>query len=251
MKLAGASASALLVVAAASAVSGASTQRRAPSFSSQDSPLAGMLRRSVTGNGNTLSGQTFDYVVVGGGLAGLVVANRLSADSNFTVAVIEAGADAYGAGQERILVPAGNLYNSALRSAQDWNWQTEGQAEMGGRQLAWPRGKVLGGSSAVNGLYMVRASAAEHNSWGALAGDSDRWGWDNVYRAMKKSEHFVPPSASVQEVLPDLSYNAASHGQDGSIYTSWPGVAYSSTNDFLQSMAATVSSGGVPICRRD
>ncbi|CEH18770.1 Glucose dehydrogenase/choline dehydrogenase/mandelonitrile lyase (GMC oxidoreductase family) [Ceraceosorus bombacis] len=230
------------LAAAVPSVLAATIQDRAQ-FDSAYSHHASMMRRSVTGNGNDLDGQSYDYIIVGGGLAGLTVASRLSEVSNVTVAVIEAGGDVYGADQNKFLVPTGNLYDSAVKTQYDWQWQTSSQAGANGRNLDWPRGKVLGGSSAINGLYLVRSNKAEHDSLASLISAPDIWGWDNIFRAMKKSETFVPPTGRVRNVLPDLRYNEASHGSSGPIHYSWPGAAFPTTNDFLQSMANT----GTPI----
>lgn len=209
-----------------------------------DAPVAPPLaKREVTANGDELSGQTYDYVIVGGGLAGLTVANRLSADSNVTVAVIEAGSDIYGADQDRFLTPSAVLYESFLNTEYDWEWVTTAQSGLSGRTTPWPRGKVLGGSSSVNSMYMVRASQLEFDSWGSLIGDSDHWGWDSMFAAMKKSEYFQEPEASVQSTVPSLKYNAASHGTAGNIHTGWPAVEYSIVESYLEAVAAM----GIPI----
>ncbi|KUI57771.1 Glucose oxidase [Cytospora mali] len=212
-------------------------------FGAEDPVAPPLSKRDVTTNGDELSGQTYDYVIVGGGLAGLTVANRLSADPNVTVAVIEAGADIYGADQERFLTPSAVLYDSFLNTDYDWKWVTSEQAGLGGRTTPWPRGKVLGGSSSVNSMYMVRASQQEFDSWGSLIGDADQWGWDSMFAAMKKSEDFQEPQQDVQSLVPSLQYNAASHGTGGPIKTGWPGKEYAMVQPFFDA----VSSLGTPV----
>jgi choline dehydrogenase-like flavoprotein len=85
---------------------------------------------------------------------------------------------------------------------------------------------VLGGSSAINGLYMNRPGEIEVNAWEALLGDmkgADNWSWDSLYAAMKKSETFSAPiDASVQEEA-GITFNPASHGAQGPIHMSYPG----------------------------
>ncbi|ROV88058.1 hypothetical protein VMCG_10417 [Cytospora schulzeri] len=207
-------------------------------------PVAPPLsKRQVTASGDALNGQTYDYVIVGGGLAGLTLANRLSADTSVTVAVIEAGPDIYGADQDRFLTPSGVLYESFLNTQYDWQWVTSEQAGLGGRTTTWPRGKVLGGSSSVNSMYMVRASQQEFDSWGSLIGSPDQWGWDAMYAAMKKSEDFQEPAADVKSMVPSLQYNTASHGTGGNIKTGWPAVEYSMVQPFFDA----VSSLGTPV----
>ena len=87
---------------------------------------------------------SYDFVVVGGGLAGLVVGSRLSQDTNHTVLVLEAGSngDAY---RERIDTPAYSYYQSLWGTPLDWAYSTDPQENVAGRQIYWPRGKVLGG----------------------------------------------------------------------------------------------------------
>lgn len=94
---------------------------------------------------------------MGGGLAGLVLASRLSEDSNHTVLVLEAGASG-DAVREKIDVPNNAYFSSLLGSSNDWGFVTAPQAGAGGRSLGWPRGKILGGSTAVNGAPTFRFS---------------------------------------------------------------------------------------------
>lgn len=191
-------------------------------------------------------GQTFDYVIVGGGLAGLTVAERLSEDSSVTVAVIEAGDSGYS-NDEKFTVPAGNVYDSAVGTQYDWQWTTSAQSGLlnpdgsTGRQASWPRGKVLGGSSAINGLYYVRASQIEHDAWADLIDAPEIWGWPNMLKAMKKSETFTPPSDSITSQV-DIPYNASSHGKSGPIHVTWPAKMYDAVGAFIK----TVPSLGTP-----
>ncbi|PWN49433.1 alcohol oxidase [Violaceomyces palustris] len=192
-------------------------------------------KRDLTSNGNDFSGKSFDYIVVGGGLAGLTVASRLSEDPSVSVAVIEAGSSGYEA-NEKFVIPAANLYDSSVGTQYDWQWKTVPQAGLNGREAPWPRGKVLGGSSAINGLYYVRASKREHDSWAAMVDAPEIWGWDNMLRAMKKSEIFTPPTSDVLDVV-DIPYDASSHGSQGNIHVSWPGKTYPAVQAFVDSAA--------------
>ncbi|PWN33411.1 alcohol oxidase [Meira miltonrushii] len=199
--------------------------------------------RDVTGDGSSVDGQTFDYIIVGGGLAGLTVANRISEDPAYSVLVIEAGPDIYGADQSKFLVPAGNLYNTAVGTQYDWQWLTSSQSNLNGRQLHWPRGKVLGGSSSINGLYMIRASKIEHDAWASLNNATDKWDWDHMLAAMKKSEDFQEPAQQVRQAVPSLGWDSTSHGTDGPVHVGWPAVSYPAIEGFLQGNAQT----GTPI----
>lgn len=192
-----------------------------------------LLKRSVTTNAATLSGATYDYIIVGGGLAGLVVANRLSANPNISVAVIEAGASGY-ADNAKFTVPAANLYDSSVGTQYDWQWSTTPQAGLAGRSAAWPRGKVLGGSSAINGLYYVRHSSIEQNVWADLIDDTQDWTWDKMLDAMKKSEKFTPPNSATTSRF-SVPVDASSHGTDGPLHVSYPQTTYAQVGAFLQS----------------
>lgn len=124
--------------------------------------------------------------------------------------------------------PADTYYNSLVGSAYDWAYNTVAQAGLSNRALYWPRGKTLGGSSAINGMYLVHPSDTEINAWQALiaandtAGAADNWSWDSFYAAMKKSETFDAPSADIEEAG-GIIYTASSHGTDGPVHYGYPG----------------------------
>lgn len=231
-------------IAVAGAVAGLGALHTAAAFPVSEEPiLPPLASRDVTGNGEDLNGKTYDYIVVGGGLAGLTVAARLSEDPDVTVAVIEAGQDIYGAHESRFLTPSAVLYDSFLNTEYDWKYVTTAQAGLNGRSTPWARGKVLGGSSSVNSMYMVRASAREFDSWGTLIGAPELWGWDSMFAAMKRSEDFQEPVQAVRDVVPSLQWNPASHGTGGNIKTGWPGKSY----PFVQSFLTSVANTGTPI----
>ncbi|GAA5928009.1 hypothetical protein JCM1841_001819 [Sporobolomyces salmonicolor] len=195
-----------------------------------------LKQRSTVTDASSLSDQTFDYVIVGGGTAGLVIANRLSENSSITVAVIEAGTDG-SAVEDSILAPAQAYFSGIanIDSPYDWQYDTVNQSELNNREIYWPRGKLLGGSSAVNGLYMIRQSEIEQDSWGSLVDDQATWGWDAVYPYLKKSETWTPPSDyHISEA--DMTLNASLHGTDGPIHYSYPGLFYNSTYEWMPTL---------------
>lgn len=192
-----------------------------------------LFRRSLTTSPSSLTSKTYDYIIVGGGLAGLVVANRLSSNPSISVAVIEAGSSGYD-DNSKFTIPSANLYDSSVGTQYDWQWSTTPQSGLGGRSAPWPRGKVLGGSSAINGLYYVRHSEVEQNAWGNLIGDRDEWGWERMLEAMKKSESFTPPSEATTGMF-NVPYDAASHGMDGPVQVSFPQKTYPQVGAFLES----------------
>jgi choline dehydrogenase-like flavoprotein len=130
---------------------------------------------------------TFDYIIIGAGTAGSLMANRLSADRRKRVLLIEAGRkDDY----HWIHIPVGYLYCIG-NPRTDWLYSTEPDAGLNGRVLRYPRGKTLGGSSSINGMIYMRGQSRDYEQWAALTGD-DAWRWQNVLPAFKKHEdHYL------------------------------------------------------------
>ena len=125
----------------------------------------------------------FDYIIVGAGTAGCLLANRLSADASKRVLLIEAGRkDDY----HWIHIPVGYLHCIG-NPRTDWLYQTEAEAGLNGRALRYPRGKTLGGSSSINGMIYMRGQSHDYDQWAELTGDSD-WRWDNALPHFKLHE---------------------------------------------------------------
>jgi choline dehydrogenase len=124
----------------------------------------------------------FDYIIVGAGSAGCLLANRLSADPGNKVLLIEAG------GRDNWIwfhIPVGYLY--AIGDARaDWRFKTSEEAGLNGRAISYPRGRVVGGSSAINGMIYMRGQAADYDGWRQLG--LQGWGWDDVLPFFKKHE---------------------------------------------------------------
>ncbi|TIU13782.1 MAG: choline dehydrogenase [Mesorhizobium sp.] len=151
---------------------------------------------------------SFDYVIVGAGSSGCVLANRLSADPAKRVLLLEAGgSDNY----PWIHIPVGYLYCMG-NPRTDWGYRTTEEPGLNGRSLAYPRGKVMGGCSSINGMIYMRGQAADYDHWRQLGNRG--WGWGDVLPLFKRSEDHQ-------------RLNGAFHGQGGELRVerqrlSWP-----------------------------
>ena len=126
---------------------------------------------------------TFDYIIIGAGTAGCLLANRLSADATKSVLLVEAGGkDDY----HWIHIPVGYLYCIG-NPRTDWLYNTEPEAGLNGRALRYPRGKVLGGCSSINGMIYMRGQARDYDHWANVTGDA-AWRWDNALPYFKLHE---------------------------------------------------------------
>jgi choline dehydrogenase len=131
-----------------------------------------------------MSKEGFDYIIVGAGTAGCLLANRLSADPRKRVLLLEAGGkDDY----HWVHIPVGYLHCIG-NPRTDWCFQTEAETGLNGRSLRYPRGKVLGGSSSINGMIYMRGQSRDYEHWADLTGD-DTWRWPRVLRAFRRHEH--------------------------------------------------------------
>ena len=147
-----------------------------------------------------------DYIIVGGGSAGCVLAARLSENANCQVMLIEAG------GEDRnplIHIPAGYI-KTMVDPSINWMFESEAEASTANRRIAIPRGKVLGGSSAINGMLYVRGQVDDYNGW-AQRGNPG-WSYDDVLPYFKKAEHCQAMAAG------DTDFDSAIHGVGGPLH---------------------------------
>jgi choline dehydrogenase len=158
---------------------------------------------------------TFDTIVVGGGTAGALLANRLSAERSRHVLLLEAGRmDDY----HWIHIPVGYLYCIG-NPRTDWLYATEAEPGLNGRSLRYPRGKVLGGSSSINGMIYMRGQSRDYDDWAKLTGD-ESWGWDKVLPLFMQHEdyykgadefHGAKPEQQSKKAAKDYNQRVAGH----------------------------------------
>ncbi|KAF2006843.1 GMC oxidoreductase [Amniculicola lignicola CBS 123094] len=179
-------------------------------------------------------GKTYDYVVVGGGLTGLVVANRLSENKDRTVLVIENG-EIDNTLSTQVPQFANNnnyplMYN--ITSAPD--------PKLGNKPYSVLVGNVVGGGSLVNGMAFDRASAADYDAWEELGNEG--WGWNSLLYYFKKSTTFTPPNAALAKEF-GMTWDASAYGKSGPIDASYPPFDYPDTKKIWASFRAE----GVPL----
>ncbi|CAG1973943.1 unnamed protein product [Fusarium graminearum] len=169
--------------------------------------------------------ETYDYIIVGGGTAGGALATRLSLGlPKSKILLLEAGPSALD--DVRINVPG--MRGSILGSPLDWNFSSIAQPGLNGRSISVNRGKVLGGSSAMNFLCYDRAASAEYDAWSELG--SPGWNWQTMIHGMKKSENFTGNDGDI-------------HGRSGPISSTYNRIV----PDVLKPWQSTVNKLGVPI----
>jgi len=185
-----------------------------------------------------MSDTTFDYIIIGGGTAGALLANRLSADPQARVLLVEAGRkDDY----HWIHIPVGYLYCIG-NPRTDWLYHTEPDAGLNGRSLRYPRGKTLGGCSSINGMIYMRGQARDYDQWAELTGD-DTWRWSNVLPAFSRHEdHWrLDEPGSASEAFQQLHGNKRT-GSTGE----WRVDKQRLRWDILDAFAQAATEAGIP-----
>ncbi|KAF2455331.1 hypothetical protein BDY21DRAFT_324656 [Lineolata rhizophorae] len=158
--------------------------------------------------------ESYDYIIVGGGTAGLTVADRLTEDGEYTVLVIEHG----------YFYDANDVLGGGRQAAQ-YNLTSVPQPMLGNKTAPVDIGHCVGGSSAINGMAVMRGTAEEYNIWAELGGEGSTWDWDGMLPYFKKAMHFMPPDAALAADF-HISYDIESawgQYEDTRVYASYPG----------------------------
>ncbi|KAL2884211.1 hypothetical protein SGCOL_000150 [Colletotrichum sp. CLE4] len=182
--------------------------------------------------------ETYDYIIVGGGTAGLTIAARLSEDPQVTVLVLEAGADR--SADLNVLAP--RLFPAMYGNADyDWDYKSVPQVSANDKVVAQIRGKQLGGSSAMNFMFWTHPSRRDIDNWGTLGNKG--WSWEALAPYFKKSESFVAPSSQqTSDLLLDY-IDSSVHGTTGPIANEFP-LLYS---PFLEAWPRTLEKLGLRV----
>ncbi|KAF8205978.1 glucose oxidase [Mycena galopus ATCC 62051] len=201
----------------------------------------------VTYSSVGINGSEFDYIIVGGGLAGMTIAGRLSENPDITVLLIEAGQD------DRTNPEIYDIYeySQAFGGPMDWAWTADQGRVIHG-------GKTLGGSSSINGAAWTRGLNAQYDAWSTLLEEDEAsvgWNWDGIFSYMKKAEAFSAPNA--QQAAKGAQSIASYHGTTGPVQVTYPDAMYGGPQqgDFVDTIVSLTGishfkdlNGGTPNC---
>ncbi|KAM0708982.1 hypothetical protein Q7P35_003018 [Cladosporium inversicolor] len=169
----------------------------------------------------------YDYVVVGGGAAGLTVANRLSEQPNTTVLVIEAGD--FDKNEDFVTIPG--LAGGAIGTKYDWNITYAQSESVNGRNVSIPLGKVVGGSTKLNRMVFDRGSKSDYDRWAALGNHG--WDWKSLLPYFKKNEIFTPPPQDIAAEY-NITYDENFHGSSGCMHSTYAPFFWPLTKTIIQ-----------------
>ncbi|TVY91230.1 Glucose oxidase, partial [Lachnellula willkommii] len=185
---------------------------------------------------NTSQALAYDYVIIGAGTSGLVIANRLSELGNVTVAVIEAGDSVYS----NVNVTSTSGYGLAFGTEIDWAYETTNQTYAGGLTQTMRAGKAIGGTSTINGMAYTRAEDIQVDAWETIGNEG--WNWATLFPYYKIHQNLTVPTETQVEV--GASFDPADNGFEGPLKTGWKsGLVVSDVHTMLNE---TFSSLNVP-----
>ncbi|KND87477.1 Glucose oxidase [Tolypocladium ophioglossoides CBS 100239] len=180
--------------------------------------------------------ESFDYIIVGAGTSGLVLANRLSQDPSVAVAVIDPGADQRG--NPTVRNPA--VWPQLLKTPVNWAYQSVPQANASGRVIEYDAGKGIGGTSLINGMTYIRGDKAQFDAWEELGNPG--WNWDTLLHYYKRLEKFSPPEP--WQIQVGASAKSEYHGERGQLHVGFtPMLQNGSFYDAARASWSTLGQG--------
>ncbi|KAK0122040.1 hypothetical protein ONS95_010304 [Cadophora gregata] len=171
----------------------------------------------------TAANTTYDFIIVGAGIGGLTVADRLTEKPNTSVLVVEYGP--FDQGEDSVLVPGSyfpvpyfwpNIFSTPQRGLNNGTYFV-------------PMGRVVGGGSTINAMFFLRCPAVDYNSWEELGNRG--WGWEDLLPYFKKSETFTPPEAAFAKKY-NITWDSSYHGNNGPVQASYAPYGYQSSANF-------------------
>ncbi|KAF9489184.1 alcohol oxidase [Pleurotus eryngii] len=197
--------------------------------------LLQLLTACVGLRSSIATSSTYDYVIIGGGTAGLAVANRLSEDPLVSIVVIEAGPNAEYLPE--VFIP-GLFGSGQALTTLNWAYSTTPQPMLNNRSLVINAGRVLGGSTTINAMLFPRAGRAQYDAWAELNRDAS-WGWDALLPFFRRSERVTPPDA-FQVDEGGVTYDPEVHGSasDGRVKVGYPNMFFEQSTLWRQAAVA-------------
>ncbi|KAK4228687.1 putative GMC oxidoreductase [Podospora fimiseda] len=166
----------------------------------------------------------YDYIIIGGGTAGLTVANRLTEDGKTTVLVLEYGELSDSTSITTVTGGFSGMGDGKLM----YSINSVPQVNLRNRTIAVLAGKVVGGSSAVNVMMTVRGTAEDYDRWGSFFSISSHWSWNGLLPYFKRALNFVPPNEDVTKSA-NITYDTSFWGNTSGVYAGWPSFQYAAT----------------------
>ncbi|RSH82431.1 uncharacterized protein EHS24_007400 [Apiotrichum porosum] len=195
-------------------------------FNPNHPELQAIRRGAITASVADVANQSFDFVIAGGGLAGLVAGARLSEWSNVTVLVIEAGGDGSDVETQQTIPGYTYLHGISSNSPYGWNYTTTNLTGCNMLTKNIPLGRGLGGSGAVNGMFWCRGDSVEYDAWGSLNPNGNQtWDWAEVNKYIMKAENLTVPSQSNIDTF-TIPIDTSAHGSGGPLQIGWSSFIY-------------------------